>query len=126
MANRFAKAGKVVSESVELTEKVIQAKAMVSRVRSGVNMVEAGASVGKATTDISLAVSKRDATLAQAELKSILSLMTQMQQMMDMFIASAKDDQEAVSKALQNASDAVQEQAGTDSLIAANTAAPMA
>jgi hypothetical protein len=71
-------------------------------------------------------VSKRDATLAQAELKSILSLMTQMQQMMDMFIASAKDDQEAVSKALQNASDAVQEQAGTDSLIAANTAAPMA
>jgi pantothenate synthetase len=89
-------------------------------------MVEAGASVGKATTDISLAVSKRDATLAQAELKSILSLMTQMQQMMDMFIASAKDDQEAVSKALQNASDAVQEQAGTDSLIAANTAAPMA
>jgi hypothetical protein len=52
--------------------------------------------------------------------------MTQMQQMMDMFIASAKDDQEAVSKALQNASDAVQEQAGTDSLIAANTAAPMA
>jgi len=126
MANRFAKAGKVVSESVELTEKVIQAKAMVSRVRSGVNMVEAGASIGKATTDISVAVSKRDATLAQAELKSILALMSQMQQMMDMFIASAKDDQEAVSKALQNASDAVQEQAGVESQIVANMAAPMA
>jgi hypothetical protein len=126
MTSKLAKAGQFVNESIELTHKIMQTKAMVSRVRSGVNMVEAGASIGKASTDISLAVSRRDAALAQADFKKVLALLDQMKQMMDMFIASAKDDQEAVAKAMERASDAVQDQAGTQSQIAANLAAPMA
>ncbi len=122
--NMTDKVGKV-AKTAEETEKVFEAMAkfqmQAAKVARVQGSVESGAAIGKAGSDISVALDRNDADQARADVKKLMALITKLQQAADEFATVFKDIEEKRGESMKRCSQSVAEAGEATATIVANT-----
>ena len=122
MAHRAVKAGKTLPQIVEVGEKLMKIQKVAAQVRNVQTVMESTARIGKAVSDISVAVAQKEATDISAEVKELVARLLKLNAQFEALGAAIKDIEEKRSSALKRASDGVAQTGEVQAQITANTA----